>query len=760
MTRSFDLSIPSVLGRLGAGCWGALLIVSALCTVASVRAAPPVAPSHPVTDMLHGVAVADPYRNFEDVDSAETRAWLLAQGDHAATQLARLEGRDVLARRIESLAGASGDVVREVTRMPGQRTWYLLRKKGHSQFKLVLRTGLAGRERVMVDPEQMSRATGVPHAINYFRPSWDGRTLAYGVSAGGSEEASLHLMDVASGQAIGQPIPRVHEDLLSWTPDSRALSYNQTRELAPGTPDTETFLDTTTWLLRLPRPGTTVPAPLPLFGPLVNPGLGLDRMDVAGVVFTPGSRWMLARTTDTTVPEGKLFVAPLAQLGRAGSTRPITWRQISGFDDKITDVAVAGDTVYLRSYAGAPRGRILAVSLRHPDLAGARQVVAQPESAVLQGFTLGRDALYTQEQLGFNTRVKRHRLQGAGRGVPGVSAGVDVAPGQPDSTALVDDAAHAHGDVWVRTSSWTSPPRVLAVSANGTVTDTGLRTDRRPPGAPALQVSEVLVPSHDGVRVPLVILHRQGLVLDGSNPTLLIGYGAYGHSMQARYDPRDTAWFERGGVIALANVRGGGAFGDDWHRAGFKATKPNTWKDAIACARYLIDQRYATPARLGIWGTSAGGILVGRAVTSAPELFAAAIFDVGVMDAVRAEESANGITNISEFGSYKNPDDFAALLEMSTYHQIRDDVAYPAVLLIHGMNDPRVDVWHSAKAAARLQGATSSGKPVLLRLDAQAGHGVGSTARQGYDKLADIYSFLLWQFGLTTSASSADQSRP
>jgi len=261
------------------------------------------------------------------------------------------------------------------------------------------------------------------------------------------------------------------------------------------------------------------------------------------------------------------------------------------------------------------------------------------------------------------------------------------------------------------------------------------------------KVSEVLVPSHDGARVPLALIHRKGLVRDGSNPVLLIGYGAYGFSFEAWFDPRSVAWLERGGVIAFANVRGSGAFGNDWYRAGFKASKPNTWKDGIACARWLIDQRYASSATLGIWGTSAGGIFVGRAITAAPELFAAAVFDVGVMDAVRAEESANGITNTSEFGTVKDPAEFAALLEMSTYHQVRDGTAYPAVMLIHGLNDPRVDVWHSAKAAARLQAASSSGKPVFMRLDGQAGHGVGSTAQQAVSQQADIYAFLLWQFG-------------
>jgi prolyl oligopeptidase len=215
-----------------------------------------------------------------------------------------------------------------------------------------------------------------------------------------------------------------------------------------------------------------------------------------------------------------------------------------------------------------------------------------------------------------------------------------------------------------------------------------------------------------------------------------------------------VAWLERGGVMAYANVRGSGAFGDAWHRAGFKTTKPNTWKDGIASAKYLIEKGYASPKTMGALGGSAGGIFVGRMTTEAPELFSAAVFDVGMMDTIRSEESANGITNISEFGTVKDPVEFKALMEMSTYHQIKDGAAYPAVLFIHGLNDPRVDVWQSAKAAARLQAASSSGKPVLMRLDGQAGHGVGSTAKQQASKLADIYAFLLWQFNSQPTAGA------
>ena len=271
-----------------------------------------------------------------------------------------------------------------------------------------------------------------------------------------------------------------------------------------------------------------------------------------------------------------------------------------------------------------------------------------------------------------------------------------------------------------------------------------------PPGLPEVVVTDVLVPSHDGVKVPMTILHRKGLALDGRNPVLLNGYASYGFTISARFSSEDMVWIERGGVVAYVNARGSGVYGDEWHRAGFKATKPNTWKDGIAAAKYLIAQGYGSAKTMGIMGTSAGGIFVGRATTEAPELFAAAVYNVGVMDALRSEESANGITNVSEFGSVKDPAEFQALLAMSTYHAIKDGTRYPGVLLVHGMNDPRVEVWESAKAAARLQAAQAGlpdARPTLLRLDMQAGHGVGSTVTQRQSQTADVHAFLLWQMG-------------
>ena len=717
------------------------LLSSLIAFNVSAATLPPVAPSEPVNQTYHGVVVPDPYRNLEDLKNPATAKWLQAQGAYGAEVLANIPGRDVMTQRVQVLSREAGDAVRRVMRMPGERIYYLKRRVGDNQFKLLMRTGLSGPEQVLVDPDVLTKTTGVPHAINYFMPSWDGKTLAYGMSGGGSEEASLYLLDVASGKQLGAPIARVHESQIHWSPDSQQLSFNQVRQLPVGTPAAETFLDTTVFVLTLGKAAFETKA---IFGPLVdqavNKVLKLARLDVGEVMFDPQRKFMLARTTDTTVPEGGLFVAPLSAL-KEGS---IAWRQIATATDKITDVQMRGDTLYLRTYAGAPRGRVLALSLQDPVLSKATEVVAEPPEGVLQRFALGADAVYVEVKKGFSTRVLRYAINEKS---DASKLGVDVAPALTGSSFIVNEPAHAAREAWVYNSSWTDVPRIFAAQGDGSTQDTRLLASKRPLSDLELEVSEVMVPSHDGVKVPLAILHRKGLKLNGNNPTLLVGYGAYGFSFEAGFDPGRLAWFERDGVLAFANVRGSGAFGDPWYRAGFKTTKPNTWLDGVACARYLIAQKYTSPSSLGISGTSAGGIFVGRAVTTAPELFAAAIFDVGHLDAVRSEVSANGITNISEFGTVNDAKEFAALLEMSTYHQIKDGTRYPAVMLIHGLNDPRVDVWHSAKTAARLQAATRSGKPVLMRLDGQAGHGMGSTAQQSFSKQGDIYSFLLWQFG-------------
>ncbi|HWI81495.1 prolyl oligopeptidase family serine peptidase [Ramlibacter sp.] len=695
------------------------------------------APRGEVTETLHGVAVRDPFRALENTSDPAVQAWLRAEGAHARDALDRIAGRDRLEQRIAEIAGAAGDSVSRLVRMPGDRLFYLKRLRGQQQYQLMLRVGLHGREQVLVDPQQEAARTGVPHAINYFRPSWDGEYVAYGLSAGGGENASLHLLRVRTRELVGAPIERVHEGNVGWLPDSRSLTYNQLKPLTAEDPETETYLDSRVMWLRV---GDREQQARPVFGPTVNPELGLARLEVGALLFVPGSPWVVARTSDTTYPEGSLFLARVADLDRPR----VPWRRIASFDDHIVEIDLQGQHLFYRTRRDAPRFRIMRLDLRQPALARAVEVARPPADGVFEGFLLTADGLVAEVRQGTAIGLRRYR--------PGELRGQPLALAFPGAARAHDDPAHAYPDVLYTLSGWIEPPKVLRWHA-GRSSEVVLGVPPRLPPLPAIEVLEVKVPSHDGALVPMTILQRTGLPRDGRNPTLLTAYGAYGHSLTASFSPSNMAWLELGGVLALPNVRGSGVYGEPWRLAGTKASKPNTWKDGIACAEYLIAQRIASPATLAVMGTSAGGIFVGRCVTSAPQLFAAAIFNVGVMDAVRAEDSANGITNISEFGSARNPIEFPALLEMSTYHQITDGTRYPAVLLVHGLNDPRVDVWHSAKAAARLQAATASGKPVLLRLDGQAGHGVGSTARQRYALAADIYSFLLWQMGKAKAAA-------
>ena len=256
------------------------------------------------------------------------------------------------------------------------------------------------------------------------------------------------------------------------------------------------------------------------------------------------------------------------------------------------------------------------------------------------------------------------------------------------------------------------------------------------------------MPSYDGTLVPLSVIHAKNVRTNGTNPVLMYGYGAYGITADPAFNPMRLAWIELGGIYAVAHVRGGGEYGEEWYRGGYKLTKPNTWRDFIACAEYLVKQKYTSPAKLAGIAGSAGGILIGRAITERPDLFAAAIDAVGVSDTLRVELSENGPTNIPEFGSVKTLEGFEDLYAMSSYAHVQDQVRYPAVMLTTGINDPRVTSWEAAKMTARLQAATSSGKPILLRVDYQGGHGIGNTKEQREKESADEWSFLLWQFGL------------
>jgi prolyl oligopeptidase len=376
--------------------------------------------------------------------------------------------------------------------------------------------------------------------------------------------------------------------------------------------------------------------------------------------------------------------------------------------------------------------------VRNGDLAHA-EVVIPASDAVITNIIAAADALYVQKLDSGLGRLWRLPFEGG--------AASEVA--LPFEGAIQEmSATPTDPGVFVRLASWTKSPMWYHYDPTArTLTDTRL-VPPSPVDFSAITSEEVKAKASDGTLVPLSIVHLRSLKLDGSHPTLLHGYGSYGITYDPAFDPTSLAWLERGGVIAVAHVRGGGEYGEDWHNAGRKATKKNTITDFIACAQYLIDHGYTSPRHLAGEGTSAGGITIGGAITERPDLFAAALDNVGMSDDLRAELQINGPANIPEFGTVKNETEFHDLLTISAYHRLKDRTAYPAVLLTTGVNDPRVDPWQMNKMTARLQAATSSGRPVLLRVDYDAGHGgIGATRTQHTALLTDQFSFLLWQLG-------------
>ena len=706
-----------------------LAIASALAHAQTAPAAPPV---KDVTDTYFGTAVPDPYRYFEDLKDPAVATLMKAQSEYTSATLARLPLRDTLLKEITAY-GDSGATRVSGLQVSGDALYFYKRRPEDNIPKLYVRRGVAGKDRLLVDPDVVGGSKEAHAAIDWFAPSLDNKYLAYGLSSGGSEESVLHVVEVATGRDTGESISRTNNGPPAWTADNR-LVYNRLQALPPGAPATEKYVNNRVYLHRL---GDDANKDVALLGSGVTAGVDIDSKAFPGIGIVPGSDRALGLVFNGVQREITLFVAPVASVL---SGKP-SWTKIIDPSDEVTDFAVFGNTIYLLSHKGAPRFQVLKLAMAAPEMSKAEVVIAASES-VITGLASAKDALYVRRMNGSVSDLLR--LPYAAGAKPATIA----PPFEADISSLAADV-RVPGVIF-EASGWTRFGGFYAYDPRTKkVRDTRLQPQGPNDNPPDLVSTEVKVTSHDGTLVPMSIMHRKGLKLDGSNPTILYGYGAYGISQTPYFRPTWLPWFRRGGVLAVAHVRGGGEYGEDWHKAGYKLTKPNTWKDAIASGEWLVANRYTTSARMSIMGGSAGGIFVGRSITERPELFGAAVDQVPVSDAVRAEFSANGPPNIPEFGTVKTEEGFKGLYAMSPYHWIKDGTKYPAVLVTTGFNDPRVDSWQAAKMAARLQAATTSGKPVLLRIDYDAGHGIGSTKKQGYEERADTFAFLLWQAGLT-----------
>ena len=707
------------------------LSIGLVCTLVVAQAKPPVAPVNNATDTYFGVSVDDPYRYMEDMKNPEVVQWMKAQADYTRAVLAKIPLRDEILKEVTTFGDAAPARVTSV-QLTGDHVYYVKRKADENIGKLYVRQGFKGEERLLVDPDQLPAPEGKHNAIDYFAVSPDNKHVAYGISVGGSEQSVLHVLEVATGKETGDVIDRANFGSPSWLADGRLL-YNRLQKLDPGAPATDKYVNSRAYVHVL---GSNPDEDAPLLGAGLASAIAIDAPEIPIVANPIGSKYAIGLVINGVQNEVKLYVAPVASL--AGDKTP--WAKVVDTADDVTAFDVMGDHLYLLTHKNASRFKVVSVSLSKPEIATAHEVIPVSE-AVVTGIAAASDALYVRRMNGGVSDFLKVGYEA------GAKPTMIKLPFPGDVDGLTTDPRRA-GSVF-NLGGWTRFGGYFAYDPKSKkVIDTGIEPQGKYDNPTNLTSTEVKVKAKDGTLVPLSIVHKKGLKLDGSNPTILYGYGAYGISQTPFYRPTFLPWFNRGGVFAVAHVRGGGEYGEDWHKAGYKTTKPNTWNDAIACAEWLVAHKYTSPPKLAIMGGSAGGIFVGRSITERPELFGAAVDEVPVSDALRWESTSNGVPNIPEFGTVKDEQGFKALYAMSSYAHVKDGTKYPAVLLTTGINDPRVDAWEAGKMAARLQAASTSGKPILLRIDFDAGHGFGSTKKSQYEERADTLAFLFWQFGV------------
>jgi prolyl oligopeptidase len=698
-------------------------------TTPPAPAGPPVARTVDTVDEQFGLRIPDPYRWMEGKENQERDAWMLAHATHAAAHLEALPGREALLGRIRALGGdvaSSGGV-----QLAGGRTFYYDTAAGASLPVLKVRDA-DGKERVLVDPTTVE-ASGGHAALNSYSVSPDGEIVAYDISTGGSEVSSIKLITVDTGAHLPDEIPMVWGEFPAfWLPDGSGFFYTQMVAPPPGGDPIQNMKG------RLHVLGTPVAADVDILVGDRSQSMTFEPHEFPTVYVSPGTSWAVAQGGGARA-ESRLAVVKLGSVDRSGAAAT-AWKVIAGYDDFIDFSFVHGDRAYLRSFKDTPNMQLVSVALAKPDLKTARVEIAEDPQARLTATANARDALYYVTTVAGQSTLYRKpwtakRATAIALPYPGMIRGLQADP-------LRDGVVFA-------IASWVKPNTFFAYAARTKkVTPIGIGTQSDADFS-AIVAEEVEATSADGTKVPLSILRRADLALDGSHPAIVNGYGGYGFSIDPNFDPTRLAWLEKGGVLAFAHVRGGGEKGRRWYLDGKGAKKANGVADFVACGEYLVAKGYTSGSKLAAQGGSMGGVLVGMAITSRPEVFAAANISVGAVNPLRLAVADNGSNQYAEVGDPRTEEGYKQIFAMDPYLHVADGTAYPAMIFTVGINDRRVAPWMTAKMAARMMKASTSGKPVLVRIDTDAGHGVGSTRDQRFREVADVWSFFLAAGGVT-----------
>ncbi len=692
-----------ILGVLSLAVFGSTFALAQSAGAAS--AAPPVTRQGNVQETLHGVTVPDPYRWLEDQESAETRAWINQQNDYTHKLLDGLPGRERLEKRLSEL--------KKVERIGSPierngRLFYRKRAADQEQYVIYTRRDDAEKEEVLIDPNPMSS----DHSTNVdiMDASKDGKLLAYGLRIGGKDETELHVLDVPAKHDLPDVLPaRVYFDL-SFLPDGSGFYYATMLEDGPR--------------VRFHKLGTKVEADPDVFGK----GYAKEAI-IVGDPSEDGRHLVIHVIHGSAADKVEIWVQDLKT---HGPIEPV----IKDLDARFFGFAV-GNELFLQTNYRAPKGRVMALDLAKPSPQNWREVVPEAENAI-DNVTLAGGKIWVAYVENAASKVKVF---------------------QPDGKLAFEPNLPALGTVFDVQGKWENPAAYFSYASYAipaTVYRYNMSTGKQsvwaqvkvPVDSSKFEVKQVWFASKDGTKVPMFLLHAKGIKLDGANPVLLEGYGGFAINNTPFFNSDAIVWAERGGVYALANVRGGGEFGEAWHKAGMRDKKQNVFDDFIGAAEWLIQNRYTNPSKLSILGGSNGGLLVGAALTQRPELYRAVICWHPLLDMLRYDQFMEAQFWVEEFGAAKDPEQFKWLYAYSPYQHVKKGVKYPAVLFMTGDGDTRVAPLHARKMAAMLQADTASDRPILLRYELKAGHSGGRSVTQDIGDSVDELSFLFWQLGV------------
>jgi|WetSurMetagenome_2_1015567.scaffolds.fasta_scaffold00003_260 prolyl oligopeptidase len=708
-----------------------ILLLIAQCTSKDIRKPLPLAQVNPVEDQYFGVKISDPYRYMENLHDSTVLKWIKEQSDYSRKVLDDIPGRQELIDKMFDFDGRKSSRVSSLQITDNDRYFYLKTTPADETGKLYYRDGYEGEEKLLFDPEHYSSDTTQKYVISAFSPSIDGDKIAMEISPNGSESSELLIMDVENAKVYSEKIDRCWNATPSWLPGNNEFLFNRLQSADVHNINRE--LNSKAYLHKV---GSDPSTDREIFSRAKNPELGINPEDIPIVIYDKECQnlYGIIATVSNSL---NMYQAPAAELKKD----KITWKQVFKPEDEVYIFSTTDKDLFLYTPKGAPNFKILKTSVSNPDLGTAEVVLPEDPQRKLTNFTITSDGLYyTLSENGVKERLFYLPFTG--------EKGKEIELPFSASAVNMSSKGYRYSDFWVTIGGWTSDNRRFRYTGqNNQFKQETLSATAEYPEYADLIVEELMITSHDGVKVPLSLVYDKSLKKNGQNPVFFYGYGAYGISMTPFFSPEVLLWTKYGGIFAVAHVRGGGELGDQWYKAGYKTTKPNTWKDLIACAEYLVNEKYSSPKKISVYSGSAGGILVGRAMTERPDLFAAVIPEVGCLNTVRAEESPNGPVNVPEFGTVKDSVECMALIEMDSYLHVKDGVKYPATLITAGMNDPRVIAWQPAKFAARLEAANGSDNPILFWADFEAGHGIGNTKTKSFESLADALSFAFWQTG-------------